>query len=80
MAYGERQTTSEGRRILRRRSKTPLRNSQGRTIGVLGVYDDIAALKVIENELRLTKTMLERRKTAIFWINRARSSAAGSSC
>lgn len=70
----------QGRRILRRTSKAPLSNSQGRSIGVLGVYDDIKALKGIENELRLTKTMLDRRKTAIFWINRARSSAAGSSC
>lgn len=43
-----------------------------RTIGVLGVYDDIAALNVIENELWLTKTMLDRSKTAIFRINRDR--------
>lgn len=49
-----------------------MRLSQGRTIGVLGVYHDIAALNVIENELRLAKTMLDRSKTAIFRINRDR--------
>ncbi|WP_157200654.1 PAS domain S-box protein, partial [Methylomonas methanica] len=66
LAYEEPQTTPDGREILLRTSKAPLRNSHGETVGVLGVYDDITDLKKIENELWLTKTMIDKSKTAFF--------------
>lgn len=69
LAYEEPQTTPDGREILLRTSKAPLRNSRGETIGVLGVYDDITELKKIENELWLTKTMVDKCKTAFFCLD-----------
>lgn len=69
LAYEEPQTTPDGREILLRTSKAPLRNSLGETIGVLGVYDDITELKKIENELWLTKTMVDKSKTAFFCLD-----------
>ncbi|WP_415879622.1 PAS domain S-box protein [Methylomonas sp. TEB] len=69
LAYEEPQTTPEGKEILLRTSKAPLRNSLGETIGVLGVYDDITELKKIENELWLAKTMVDKSKTAFFCLD-----------
>ncbi|CAD6881933.1 diguanylate cyclase/phosphodiesterase (GGDEF & EAL domains) with PAS/PAC sensor(s) [Methylomonas albis] len=69
LAYEEPQTTPDGREILLRTSKAPLRNSDGKTVGVLGVYDDITDLKKIENELWLTKTMIDKSKTAFFCLD-----------
>ncbi|OQW80219.1 MAG: hypothetical protein BVN35_00100 [Proteobacteria bacterium ST_bin11] len=69
LAYEEPQTTPDGREILLRTSKAPLRNSLGETVGVLGVYDDITDLKKIENELWLTKTMVDKSKTAFFCLD-----------
>ena len=69
LAYEEPQTTPDGRKILLRTSKVPLKTTNGETIGVLGVYDDITALKEIESQLWLTKTMIEKCKTAFFSIN-----------
>ncbi len=69
LAYEEPQTTPDGGEILLRTSKAPLRNSLGETVGVLGVYDDITELKKIENELWLTKTMVDKSRTAFFCLD-----------
>jgi PAS domain S-box-containing protein len=52
IAYEEPQTTPEGRSIWLRTSKVPLRNKDGRVIGVLGLYDDITNAHSAEAALR----------------------------
>lgn len=69
LAYEEPQTTPDGRTIWLRTSKTPLRDNQAQVIGVLGVYEDITDRKLIESELWLAKTMLDKSNTAFFRIN-----------
>jgi PAS domain S-box-containing protein len=52
IAYEEPQTTPEGRSIWLRTSKVPLRDKDGRVIGVLGLYDDITNAHSAEAALR----------------------------
>jgi PAS domain S-box-containing protein len=52
IAYEEPQTTPEGRSIWLRTSKVPLRDKDGRVIGVLGLYDDITNARNAEAALR----------------------------
>jgi len=59
LGYEEPQTTPDGRQIWLRTSKAPLRNPQGRTIGVLGIYEDITAEKQAEDELDRHRHHLE---------------------
>lgn len=51
IAYTEPQTTPSGDKIWLRTSKIPLKNNQGKTIGVLGAYEDITQL--LESEKKL---------------------------
>jgi hypothetical protein len=67
IAYEEPQTTPDGRKIWLRTSKAPLRDSNGKTIGVLGTYEDITEQKTHEEErillikqLRQTNADLEQ--------------------
>jgi diguanylate cyclase (GGDEF)-like protein/PAS domain S-box-containing protein len=62
--YDEPQTTPDGRHIWLSTSKVPLRNAQGETTGVLGIYMDItdrkqaeAALQRSEAELNLAQSI-----------------------
>jgi len=66
LGYEELQTGPDGRKKWLRTYKLPLRNAAGETIGILGVYEDITERKEIENELWLTKTMIDSSKTAFF--------------
>ncbi len=59
LAYEEPQTTPAGRQIWLRTSKLPLRDPQGETIGVLGIYEDITAQKQAEAELERHRHHLE---------------------
>ena len=59
LSYEEPQTTPDGRKIWLRTSKVPLRNEDGETIGVLGIYDDITEYKRIEAELEQHRQHLE---------------------
>lgn len=58
-AYEEPQTTPTGATIWLRTSKVPLRSTDGRIIGVLGVYDDITAGRQAEDELDRYRRHLE---------------------
>ncbi len=58
--YEEPQTTPDGQTIHLRTSKVPLRDSQGQTIGVLGIYDDVTERKNAAAELELYRDRLER--------------------
>jgi len=49
--YEEPQTTEDGRTIWLRTSKVPLRDSNGKVIGLLGLYEDITAHKQSEDAL-----------------------------
>lgn len=68
LTYEEPQTTPGHGEIILRTSKAPLRNRRGETIGVLGVYDDITEFKQIETELWFTRTMVDKSKTAFYWL------------
>ena len=57
--YEEPQTTPDGKTIWLRTSKVPLRDETGKVIGVLGLYDDITALKQTEAELERHRLHLE---------------------
>jgi PAS domain S-box-containing protein len=52
LGYEEPQTTPDGRRIWLRTSKIPLRDREGRVMGVLGTYEDVTARKSNEEALR----------------------------
>ena len=55
----ERQTTSKGRETWLDTSKVPLRNKDGRVIGVLGIFADITEQRENEIELERTRGYLE---------------------
>ena len=59
LSYEETQTTPDGRKIWLRTSKVPLRNEDGQTIGILGIYDDITDRKQAEAELAQHRQRLE---------------------
>ena len=52
LSYEEKQTTPDGRTLWLSTSKVPLRNDDGTTAGVVGVYGDITARKLAEDSLR----------------------------
>lgn len=54
--YEEQQTKPDGNRIWLRTSKVPLRNGDGKVIGVLGIYDDIT------EQRRTMEAMLHSRR------------------
>ncbi len=60
LSFGERQTTPEGRIIWIKTSKVPLRDANGNTVGVLGIYQDITEEKRTEAALLRSQTFLER--------------------
>lgn len=70
-AFIEPQTTPHGDTIWLRTSKTPLYDTQGRILGILGVYENITQQKLVEDELRLCKTIIDKSKTSFFRINRS---------
>ncbi len=53
--YEEPQDTPEGKRIWLRTTKVPLRNQDGRVIGILGTYEDITERKGLEERIRLSE-------------------------
>lgn len=55
LGYEEPQTTPDGRSILLRTSKVPLRDKEGKIIGVLGTYEDITHQRITENTLSVTR-------------------------
>lgn len=89
--YEERIETSDGCKTWLRTSKVPLIDSQGEIKGILGVYEDISALKLINQELDEKKqkleamidsipdhmTLLDRNRT-IIWANHVAQDHFGS--
>ncbi|MBZ0106448.1 MAG: diguanylate cyclase [Sulfuricella denitrificans] len=59
LGYEEPQTTPSGELIWLRTSKVPLRNLEHEPIGVLGVYEDITAMKSAELEMRIAAVAFE---------------------
>lgn len=56
--YEEPQIKPDGRTVMLRTYKVPLKNNTGDIVGVLGVYDDITQMKQIENELQINRERL----------------------
>ncbi len=50
--YEQPRSTSDGRMLILRQSKLPLRDAKGNIIGVLSIYDDITQRKAAEEALR----------------------------
>jgi PAS domain S-box-containing protein len=71
LQYEEPQTTPAGTRLWLRTSKIPLRDLEGRIIGILGTYEDITERKRAEEEVAQTarewQTTFDATKDAI-WI------------
>jgi PAS domain S-box-containing protein len=57
--YEEPQTTADGNRVWLRTSKLPLRDAEGRAIGVLGVYEDITQRRLEQDALRRSEENLD---------------------
>jgi len=57
--YEEPQTTPKGDKIWLKTSKMPLTDLQGKTIGILGSYEDITERKKTEEELKKSKDILQ---------------------
>ncbi len=62
IGFEEPQTSFEGKTLWLRTSKVPLRNAEGKIIGVLGTYEDITQKKLLEDTLRHSE---ERYRTFI---------------
>lgn len=63
LGYEEPQTTPDGHTIWLRTSKVPLKDADGKAIGILGIYDDITERKRLEEDrlqtLQRTQAQLE---------------------
>jgi PAS domain S-box-containing protein len=59
LLYEEPQVGASGQKIWLRTSKVPLKDQDGNSLGVLGIYDDITEYKVREFELRLAAVAFE---------------------
>ena len=63
--YEEPQTTPTGAQLWLRTSKIPLRNTEGRIIGILGTYEDITGRKLAEEQLRQLSSAVEHSPASI---------------
>jgi len=74
LEYEEEQTRPDGTRAYLLTSKVPLRNQDGRVIGILGTYTDITEHKKREQKMEemgsLLQTMLEHMPDAIYFKDR----------
>ncbi len=70
LAYEEQSTTPSGNAIWLNTSKVPLKNTEGQSIGVLGVYSDVTAQKQMQEALRQSeakyRTLVENLPQKIF--------------
>ncbi len=60
LGYEEQQQTPDGTQLWLRTSKVALRNGRGDVIGVLGVYDDVTAVRRVNEELETHRNNLEQ--------------------
>ncbi len=66
LQYEEPQTTPAGTRLWLRTSKIPLRDLEGRIVGILGTYEDITERKRAEERIREQAVMLDAANDAIY--------------
>lgn len=69
LAFDEQIVNSEGDRIWIRTSKVALRNARQELLGVLGVYEDIAERKRLEESLKLASLVFEHSREVIIVTN-----------
>ncbi len=69
IGYEEPQTTPDGETIWLRTSKVPLRDVDGNTLGLLGIYDDITEQKRTEELLRKLSLAVEQSPESIVITN-----------
>jgi PAS domain S-box-containing protein len=58
-SYEEPQTTPDGRTIWLRTTKLPIKRTDGQTFGLLGIYEDISAIRSSEEALRQSELQLQ---------------------
>jgi PAS domain S-box-containing protein len=66
LQYEEPQTTPAGTQLWLRTSKIPLRDPEGRIVGILGTYEDITERKRAEERIREQAAMLDAANDAIY--------------
>jgi PAS domain S-box-containing protein len=59
LGYEEQQTTPDGQHIWLRTSKVPLKDDQERTLGIVGIYDDVTEQRQMLDELLLHRKNLQ---------------------
>ncbi len=65
MQYLEPQSTPDGRTVWLRTTKVPLRDPEGKVIGVLGVYEDFTERRAVEKQLRKLSLAVEQSSEGI---------------
>ncbi|MHB8949124.1 MAG: PAS domain S-box protein [Rhodoferax sp.] len=65
LSFDEPQTTPSGQTIWLRRSKVPLKDSTGETVGVLGLYEDTTERHQAEKKLRQLSVAVEQSPAAV---------------
>ena len=66
--YEETQRTKDGIDVQVRTSKVPLRDADGRIIGVMGTFEDITERKKAEQALRSTQYAVDNMSDAAVWL------------
>ncbi|MDD5655698.1 MAG: PAS domain-containing protein [Elusimicrobia bacterium] len=69
LGYEEPQLAPDGGRKWLRTNKLPLRDAEGRVIGVLGTYEDITERKRAERALRLMHFSVEHATDPVCWVD-----------
>ncbi|MCX5794421.1 MAG: PAS domain S-box protein [Elusimicrobia bacterium] len=67
LGYEEAQAKPDGTQAWLRTSKLPLKDAEGRIIGVLGTSEDISARKDAERALRMMHFAMEHTSDAVMW-------------
>lgn len=71
LGYEETLTDHEGKKILLRASKIPLRDTTNEVIGVMAIYEDISERKEMENNLYMASSAIKESRNSFFWIGPA---------
>ncbi|HAM34936.1 MAG TPA: hypothetical protein DEB40_04180 [Elusimicrobia bacterium] len=69
LGYEEPQSKPDGGKMWLRTNKIPLKDAQGRIIGVLGAYEDITEQRQNEDALRLSQFSMDHCPIPVHWVD-----------